>query len=285
MKKAILCLASLLMLVTTGYSQSVWKVEKGGKVMYLGGTIHMLREQDFPLPDVYDKTLEKSDVIAFEADLDKAKTPDFAQMVMAKCQYSDGRTLRSVLEEDTYTALEAKVESYKLPMEHLTRMKPSMVMIMMMAMEMKKVGIGSKGVDAVYHEKAKDRKLPIKYLETMEEQMDLISKMGEGDEDEFVKYSLEDMKNMSGDLVTMLDEWKAGKPEYFTEKVKEMKSDYPEIYKDLLTDRNNKWLPQLENMMQDEPAEFVLVGVMHMYGNDGLIHQLERKGYKVSQLK
>jgi uncharacterized protein YbaP (TraB family) len=46
---------------------SVWKVQNGGNVLYLGGTVHLLRETDYPLPEAFNDAFTKSEVIVFEA--------------------------------------------------------------------------------------------------------------------------------------------------------------------------------------------------------------------------
>ena len=33
---------------------SVWKISRNGSTLYLAGTIHILRESDFPLPKEYE---------------------------------------------------------------------------------------------------------------------------------------------------------------------------------------------------------------------------------------
>jgi len=60
--------------------------------------------------------------------------------------------------------------------------------------------------------------------------------------------------------------------------------EYPSIYDALLKVRNLNWLGQIKTMLSDADTEYVLVGVAHMVGPDGLIHLLEDAGYRVEQL-
>src|SRR5262245_36398242 len=50
---------------TTGPS-SVWSVEKDGHKLHIGGTIHLLREEDYPLPDVFEQAYAESKKLVFE---------------------------------------------------------------------------------------------------------------------------------------------------------------------------------------------------------------------------
>lgn len=64
----------------------------------------------------------------------------------------------------------------------------------------------------------------------------------------------------------------------------EFKQDYPDIYNTLLVKRNQNWLPKLEKMMTTPEKEFVLVGALHLAGEDSVLQRLEQKGYTVEKL-
>ena len=40
---------------------SVWKVSKGGNTLYIGGTSHLLRTSDYPLPAEFDLAYAAAD--------------------------------------------------------------------------------------------------------------------------------------------------------------------------------------------------------------------------------
>ena len=66
--------------------------------------------------------------------------------------------------------------------------------------------------------------------------------------------------------------------------LKEMKRDFPKLYQQLIVDRNQAWLPEIEKMIADDPIELILVGTLHLTGKDGLPAQLKKRGYKVKKL-
>ena len=51
-----------------------------------------------------------------------------------------------------------------------------------------------------------------------------------------------------------------------------------------MVERNNAWMPQIEALLTTEEVEFVLVGALHLVGDDGLLAQLSAKGYRVERL-
>ena len=64
-----------------------------------------------------------------------------------------------------------------------------------------------------------------------------------------------------------------------------MKKEYPEIYKKVLVDRNNNWIPLIDAYFDTESVEFVLVGALHLHGPDGILNLLKESGYSISQLE
>jgi len=58
----------------------------------------------------------------------------------------------------------------------------------------------------------------------------------------------------------------------------------PKIYKELLVDRSNNWLPMIDAYHKTPEKEFILVGVGHLVGADGIIEALRKKGYKIEKL-
>jgi len=63
-----------------------------------------------------------------------------------------------------------------------------------------------------------------------------------------------------------------------------MKVETPALYDSLLLQRNLKWVPQIDRMLQDANTEFVLVGVAHIVGKNGLLDLLSQKDYEINQL-
>jgi uncharacterized protein YbaP (TraB family) len=57
-----------------------------------------------------------------------------------------------------------------------------------------------------------------------------------------------------------------------------MKQDWPAIYKTLVSDRNTAWMPQIEEFLAGGQVHFVVVGLLHLHGPDGLLRQLEDLG-------
>jgi uncharacterized protein len=59
----------------------------------------------------------------------------------------------------------------------------------------------------------------------------------------------------------------------------------PEYYKALIEDRNTGMVSKIEGYLNSEETHtyFVVVGALHMLGDDGIVTQLEKAGYTVEK--
>ena len=275
-----------LSLVSQASAQSsVWLASKGDNKVYLGGTIHMLRANDYPLPSEYETAYAEADNLYFEIDIDLMNEPSGQLSMLQRLMYTDGRTLQTVLNDEAYNSLTAYVEKFGLPMFMLQNMKPGMLMSTLELLEFQSRGFTPNGVDVHFHQRAKADGKTIKAFETVEEQIGFIETMGEGEESEYVMLSLSDLEKIDDDIESMISIWRNGRSADLVDLfVDDMEETTPGVYQSLLVERNYKWMPTLEAMFDDVDTELVLVGVAHLVGEDGLVQLLQAKGYQVEQL-
>ena len=77
----------------------LWQVDSATTRVYLMGSIHMLRQDVYPLAPVIEEAFAASDVLVLEADPFAAPQEELQQTVMAYATYPDGQTLQSQLSE------------------------------------------------------------------------------------------------------------------------------------------------------------------------------------------
>jgi uncharacterized protein len=286
MKRVILSIAMVVFACTWASAESsVWKVQKDNSVIYLGGTCHILRESDYPLPPEFDKAYKASEVVVFETDLGKLQDPATQQKLLANAMYADGSTIDKHLSAQTYGELRTYCESNNIPLAAFSRFKPSMLMVTLTFMELMKMGVTQQGVDQFFYEQAHKDKKAVEGLETVDEQINYILSMADGNENEFVRYSIKDLKTIKQQFNILADAWRKGDVQKLDEfMVSELKSRQPKLYRKLLTDRNRNWLPLIEAYQKTPRTEFILVGAGHLVGPDGIIEALKKKRYKVEKL-
>ncbi|MCL1928788.1 MAG: TraB/GumN family protein [Treponema sp.] len=264
---------------------SVWKVSKDGNTLFLGGSIHILREADFPLPAGYDSAFSQSAILVLETDVEKMAEPEIVQYLMSRMILSGNTTLQSILDPDIYKMLEKECSKYGLSLNTFSKLKPSMVITILSMVQIQKYGFTQQGIDMYYLDMAKKENKPVHFLETVQTQIDALAGMGEGYENDYVRYSLNDMENTETEIEVLLAEWKNGNPSKSEAILSEMEEEWPLIYKTLVGDRNNAWIPQIKKFLASGQVYFVIAGLLHLHGKDGLLRQLKDSGCTIEQLK
>ena len=143
------------------------------------------------------------------------------------------------------------------------------------------------GLDRHLMARAAEAGKPTAGLETIEDQMKAMDAAPHAEQasglDEFLddpKQSIKQMQDMhawwrSGDVAKLDSEMRA-----------EMAKKTPETYRLLDVDRNDAWLPKVEARLKESKADdtLVVVGTLHLLGEDGLVEKLRAKGYTVERV-
>ena len=264
---------------------SVWEVKSDSNTVYLGGTVHVLRTSDYPLPPEYEQAYQAASHIYFETDIDAMNDASVQEQMMRELTYQDERSLKTVLNAEAYTALSDYMAELGMPLMMMEKNKPGMVTIILQGLELQRIGFTPHGVDAYFNTRAIGDAKSRGQLETMAEQIGFLAAMGEGNESEFILYSLEGLRETSALLEESIQAWREGDNDKLSDLlIDDMRNELPQIYDSLLRQRNLNWIPQIEQMLSDGDTEFVLVGAAHLVGSEGLLTLLRDRGYQVRQL-
>jgi uncharacterized protein YbaP (TraB family) len=279
------CVLYSLPILADASSGPVWKVSNGQQSLFVGGTIHVLSPSDYPLPSVFDQAYQQTDVLVFEADVAQMQTAEAQRLIIEKTTYSDGSTLRQALSAKTYAMLTQFLLERGGDVSSFDQFKPGMLTILLTLNELQRLGQSGQGVDAFYDQRAITDKKPRLFLETIAQQLDFLGNMGAGKEDSLVLHTLDELQDLSSAMLQLKSAWKKGDNEaLMAVALTPWMGDFPALYQTLLVQRNNAWLPQIEAMLVTPAVEYVLVGALHLVGEDGVLEQLRGRGYQVEQL-
>lgn len=261
---------------------ALWKVEKGGKTLYLFGSIHLLPPQTKWKRDEIDRARDASQVFVFEAPLDEGGQA-MLRFVEEGGKLKNGETLKDVLAPELHADMEAAAWKVQYPPKLLAPLRPWLAAVYLELYAYLKAGFSSYyGVDHVIEQEAKAAKAEFAYFETVSEQLGYFAKLDRKTETAYLKATVRgilDEPNLPFDL---LNAWALGKTDELSRLVDEGFKDVPQLRTQLLVARNRKWLPQVRVMIASDKTHFVTVGVGHLVGRDSLIEMLRAKGYKVT---
>lgn len=280
-------LALVLILSHSVSATSIWQVTApDGDTLFIGGTVHVLPASELPLPQQFNNIYANSDELIFESEMAFMESAQFQQLIMQGMVFHDGRTFIDVLKPETVELVNSYLQQRSIPVENFLPMKPSLLGFTITFIELQLLGLTQDGVDKIFFDKATQDNKNIAWLESPQEQLDMMNSMAQGQEDVFVSYSVTETATAKLVLDGMLSAWRSGDMKTMADVgIADMPTEFPRIYDLLLKNRNQRWIPQIETMFADDNTEFVLVGVLHLAGEHSVLAMLESKGYKVTQLQ
>ena len=263
----------------------LWKVEApGGAVAYLLGSLHVLTADSYPLPAAIEKAFAESKTLVEEVDLDEISDPMAMMGALAKAMLTDGQTLDKIIAPSTYADVKKRAEDVGLPMLALDRMKPWLVAVTLMAPTLQAAGFKPEfGVDRHFFDRATARGMKRQALETVAYQLDRFDAMPVPVQEVLLKTTIADLDTQVNDVKQMVRAWSAGDAAAVEKLTLTSFKDSPELYKRLLVERNENWVPHVEKCLAGNAGCFIVVGAAHLVGRDGLPALLAKKGMKVTQ--
>lgn len=263
----------------------LWKAQGDSNVVYLLGSIHLLRETDYPLPQVMESAFTNSQIAVFEMDMDKANDPAVSLSLLSKATLPDGKTLRDVLPAKVYNSFSNHAVEVGLPSMLYETLKPGMALMMLEAMDLVKLGANPEyGEDVHFFKLAKDSGRKIIPLETIDFQLGLMLSFSGPDEELYLEKSLDQMDDEKKEFNEMVDAWKAGDSATLEKLLNEMRTDARAVFKKLVSDRTASWVPRVDELLHGSQNAIVIVGAGHLVGPDGMVELLKKQGFKVTQL-
>jgi uncharacterized protein YbaP (TraB family) len=263
----------------------LWKAEGASNVVYLLGSIHLLRATNYPLAAVIEAAFTNSQIAVFETDIDKMEDPAQQMAMLGKISLPAGQTLRQNLSPEAYESFSNHAAQVGLPMVMLEQFRPAAAIMTLEVMQLMTLGVDPQaGVDSHFNKLARKDGKQVIPLETVDFQIGLLTNFTKEEEDLMVQKSLEEMDDEKKLYNEMVVAWQIGDSAALEKMLNKLRDEAPSIFKKLVSDRTASWVPQIEKLLHGSQNAVVIVGAGHLVGPDGAIELLKKKGIKVTQL-
>lgn len=265
----------------------LWKVSnKDGTALYLLGSFHMLKADDYPLSSDVDAALDASARVLFELSPEEMNSPALARSMLQAAMYTGGRQLKDDLAPATWQQLQSYAQANQLPLASLAMTKPWFVALSISMAEMARQGMDAQaGLDRHLMARASEAGKRTGGLETAATQIAMLDGMASVEQQQLLSEALQQAGD--GELSRRLHEaWRRGDDRMLWEEMaQQMRRDYPQLYQRINVDRNDAWLPALEQRLQaGQGNTLVVVGALHLLGSDGVVEKLRARGYAVERI-
>jgi uncharacterized protein YbaP (TraB family) len=293
MKKSILFLFSFLGIIASCFAQTnevsyqkndnslLWEISGNGlaKPSYLFGTFHLMCKEDMVFSKNFSNALSNANMLVMEMDLSDSKNTfgamDFIQM-------KNGESLSKLLSKNDYDrASEFFKDSLKMSLSFFDNMKPAFLQALFypLMMSCKQSGSLEENIMA----RAKKANKQIKGLETIAQQSAVLDVIPYQEQAKALMELINDFKNQKLNFEQLLNSYKS---QNAIEIIKLIETD-PEFKNQkatLLDNRNMNWVNQFEQLMP-QSSIFAAVGAGHLFGEQGLIQLLRKKGYQLQPIE
>ncbi len=262
---------------------SVWVVDgpNGGR-LYLCGTIHILREEDYPLAPGYEAAYTNSNKLVLELPPGAASGPELSSRMSQLGMYPAGSTLEAKVGVETWEKVRKWCEKRGQDAAAFNHFRPWFVSLIITSTEYEELGAKAKrGVDSFFEERAKKDNKPAEGLESVEFQIQLFASLSEKQQGELLDQTLGEISSVAEEFERMIQAWRQGDLKVLQEMLFREAEKYPDLMNLFLINRNLAWMDKLEPMLKRGEKVMVLVGTGHFISDTGLIELMRKRGYRV----
>jgi uncharacterized protein YbaP (TraB family) len=267
----------------------MWEVRSDAGSAYILGSLHCCNESTYPLDAAIEEAYEKSDTLVLEMDISMANQMKAVGLFTKAGIYPEGETLSSNLDKETLGKLKTYLGARGMQLAQLDRMKPWMALLTFTMQEITRLGYDpQKGIDLHFYEKATATGKPVVGLETVEEQVEIISGALEPIQEKELAEFVDEVDTLGEIYADMVAAWEAGDATAMKTIIDETFSDDPEVKEftvKLIDERNVRMADRLVKLMNKGKKCFVVVGSGHVVTDESILALLEAKGYTVTQVE
>ena len=281
--KSINTIFSLLLFLSFAIAQVpkekalLWKISGNGikEPSYLYGTIHLMCPDKIKIDSLLLQSFDATKQLYLEVN---TSDPDMMSKAMKGMLMDSGQSLENLVSKADYDSMShIFMDKASMPILFMAKAKP---ILLMSAVFPSLLGCAPEGWESKFGEMAKDRKMTLKGLETIEYQLKVLDTIPYKKQALMLKeflYSLDSTKKSFDEMLAV----------YLQKDINglyEMTVKDPDFgnYEALMLDNRNKnWIPVIAAAAKEKPS-FFAVGAAHLGGEKGVISLLRKKGFKVT---
>jgi uncharacterized protein len=204
-----------------------------------------------------------------------------ANWMMEHGMLKGGATLRATIGEERYRRVSAEAERLGVPMEVADMLQPWALGLQLLEMQYVQLGFDpQQGVEQQLEHRAQIDGKPISGLETMDEQLGVLQAMSPSDQARFLDMVVTENHDVESETQSVVAAWRTGDAAKLSALLSDEYKSFPALYRMLVTDRNKRWIPQIEKLLHGDQDYFVIVGALHLVGQGGLLELMRHDGYK-----
>lgn len=265
----------------------LWEVSSMTNKVYLYGTVHAGKAEWYPLPAVVEQALAASDALVVEADISDVDALRKSQ----PAPFVPPDTLSKHVDPAAYERFRKLLARFSLPESQVVQMRPFMAVSLLVFGEWARLGYKPEyAVEAYLIAKAQQARKPVREIEGVEAQVELIDSLTEEQNKRIFEGTVDALDSGLADeqIKGMVKAWQEGDPKALLEvarRYNEKVRGAAELEEKFVWSRHDAMTKKVESYLNESKDRcFVAVGALHLAGPRGLVEILRKRGYIVRQL-
>ena len=269
-----------------GHPVTMWLAEGAQNRVYLLGSVHLLRESDHPLPEVIDTAYRDAESVVMEIDMDDIDPVAMQGLVNELGLLPDDTSLEEVMGAELYREAARAAEALDIPLDMLSRSEPWLAAMTVEEMLLFRMGFNPLlGVEMHLTTQAVRDGKPVEGFETVEEQLRFLDDLSPQAQNQMLLQTLTESAELRSIMDDVIDAWRRGDTDFLEVTLLAEMEKHEELNRALVVDRNHRWLERIKQMLTHEDDYLIVVGALHLVGEDGVPTLLEASGVQIHQLQ
>ena len=265
----------------------LWRVASPTATVYLGGTVHILKESLYPLPQQYVDAYDATEKLVFEVDLSRYPPAQVQQLTLSNAKLSN-QTLRQSLPASTYQQLVDAGQLYGLPIGQMQGFKPMLAFQQLSVMGFMALGYDPEfGMDHYFGQLGRRQPEHILQLESLEMQLNLLFNQPLDVQTAVLQQALDELDNLEPATSDLIRAFFTGDDGLLMQLIEDQAGDHPltkAFNEQLLDQRNRNMTREIVRYLNTANSYLVLVGAAHLAGPKGIVTLLERAGFQPERI-
>lgn len=260
---------------------TLWRLRDGAGTVFIAGSLHQLRRDRAALPPSYGQAYGEAERLVMELDMDAISPADLAGELLGRAIDPQGRSLRDGLPAASWRALQPRLAGLGMPEAAIDRFEPWAVALLLASAEFMQRGYSpDSGVEGQLQARAAADRKPIDGLETPAEQLELFDGLPRAQQLDLLAVTLKQLDGVGPRLDALEGAWRAGDLAGLEALLLGDYRQRPDLHQRLVVRRNAAWVAPVQELLRRPDDTLVVVGLMHLLGDQGLIALLRNQGLK-----
>ncbi|MCC5860821.1 MAG: TraB/GumN family protein [Gammaproteobacteria bacterium] len=264
---------------------AAWALERDDSRIVLLGSIHLLPPGMAELPTRVRELYEHADTLIMELAMDQLDPVAFQREVNRLGSQPEGGSLAASLGEARWQEAQALAREIDLDLMLLGNVKPWLAALTITQLRLVQLGFAAEfGLEVQLTGLAVRDGKPIEGLETAEAQLGVFAGLSNDEQIDMLMQSLGDAVTLRDDVDTIVSAWRSGDVARMDDELLAPVRESPGLYEAVVVQRNRDWIAPIEALLERPGTHLVVVGALHLVGEDSVVAMLEARGHALQRL-